>query len=281
MFSVVCWLYFRSILFYWLLHCFEISHLWHVNNSESLKYFVPIVFLSNWSGVSSVWFKEICAHGIVALLIRGFLHIFLEHEAMLVNTHSLVTELILSDWEFPYIISLHGTLVMITSTKSNHPMQICLRTKLCFQNICQFVVCLSGVYSCHSLSYPEELPTASVVIVFCNEAPSAILRTIHSVVNRSPPQFLHEIVLLDDASDRRMFWLAVLFLCYFSNTLVYEIIRFHWRKLAVEISSFLGVIYERYYQLSFWCGILSLVRRFSCPKVQLSDMVDPPPERKL
>lgn len=60
------------------------------------------------------------------------------------------------------------------------------------------------VFSCKAVQYRKELPTASVVIVFCNEAPSAILRTIHSVVNRTPPQYLREVVLLDDASDRRM-----------------------------------------------------------------------------
>ena len=44
---------------------------------------------------------------------------------------------------------------------------------------------------------------ASVVIVYNNEASSAVLRTVHSVVNRSPPELLHEVVLLDDFSDRR------------------------------------------------------------------------------
>jgi len=67
----------------------------------------------------------------------------------------------------------------------------------------------SCVFSCKAVQYRKDLPTASIVIVFCNEAPSAILRTIHSVVNRTPPQYLHEFVLLDDASDRRKFLLSL------------------------------------------------------------------------
>ncbi|XP_052256788.1 probable N-acetylgalactosaminyltransferase 9 isoform X2 [Dreissena polymorpha] len=55
---------------------------------------------------------------------------------------------------------------------------------------------------CHALTYPKELPKASVVIIFHNEAWSPLLRTAHSVVNRSPPEYLHEVILLDDFSDR-------------------------------------------------------------------------------
>lgn len=55
---------------------------------------------------------------------------------------------------------------------------------------------------CKNIQYPRHLPNASVVIVFCNEAPSAMLRTVHSVVNRSPPEYLHEVILVDDFSDR-------------------------------------------------------------------------------
>ena len=57
-------------------------------------------------------------------------------------------------------------------------------------------------YRCASIIYPKELPKASVVIIFHNEAWSPLLRTAHSVVNRSPPEYLHEIILLDDFSDR-------------------------------------------------------------------------------
>ena len=42
-----------------------------------------------------------------------------------------------------------------------------------------------------------------MVIIFHNEAWSPLLRTAHSVVNRSPPEYLHEVILLDDFSDRR------------------------------------------------------------------------------
>lgn len=55
---------------------------------------------------------------------------------------------------------------------------------------------------CKTIKYDEVLPNASVVIIFHNEAWSPFIRTIHSVYNRSPMKLLHEIVLLDDASDR-------------------------------------------------------------------------------
>jgi len=46
------------------------------------------------------------------------------------------------------------------------------------------------------------LPDTTVIFVFYNEALSTLLRSIHSVLNRTPPQLLKEIWLIDDGSDR-------------------------------------------------------------------------------
>ena len=49
---------------------------------------------------------------------------------------------------------------------------------------------------CATLRYDSaNLPKCSVIIPFFNEAPTMILRTIHSVLNRSPAHLLEEIIL--------------------------------------------------------------------------------------
>lgn len=54
---------------------------------------------------------------------------------------------------------------------------------------------------CRDKVYPLGLPSASVVICFFNEAFSALLRTVHSVLDRTPVYLLHEIILVDDHSE--------------------------------------------------------------------------------
>lgn len=57
-------------------------------------------------------------------------------------------------------------------------------------------------FRCKNWIYPstQYLPTASVILVFYDEGWGVLLRTVHSVINTSPPELLKEVVLVDDGS---------------------------------------------------------------------------------
>lgn len=46
------------------------------------------------------------------------------------------------------------------------------------------------------------LPETSIIIIFFNEWPSILKRTIHSVYNRTPRELLKEIILVNDNSTK-------------------------------------------------------------------------------
>ncbi|UYV67385.1 hypothetical protein LAZ67_5000439 [Cordylochernes scorpioides] len=63
---------------------------------------------------------------------------------------------------------------------------------------------------CKAKTYPTDLPSASVIICFHKEAASTLIRTVFSVLDRTPDHLLHEVILVDDSSDSKELTKAII-----------------------------------------------------------------------
>ncbi|CAG5958527.1 unnamed protein product [Menidia menidia] len=54
---------------------------------------------------------------------------------------------------------------------------------------------------CRNISYSSDLPQLSVIFIFVNEALSVLLRSVHTLVQRTPAHLLKEVILVDDHSS--------------------------------------------------------------------------------
>ena len=81
---------------------------------------------------------------------------------------------------------------------------------------------------CRSIDYDKDLPKSSVILIFCNETLSALMRTVHSVIDQTPSELLHEVVLIDDGSGSEEITQVhngyhlegTLYLCIISNFII-------------------------------------------------------------
>ena len=94
---------------------------------------------------------------------------------------------------------------------------------------------------CKYWNYDENLLTSSVIIVFHNEGWSTLMRTVHSVIKRTPPRYLAEIVLIDDYSNKGRDSLSHARLLCHTHKLTNTILHTYSHSLSVTLSHTLSL----------------------------------------
>lgn len=64
-------------------------------------------------------------------------------------------------------------------------------------------------FSCKKKWHKKDLPSVSIIIPFYDEHLATLLRSVHSLINRSPPEVLKEIILVNDASSNDLLFLEL------------------------------------------------------------------------
>lgn len=63
------------------------------------------------------------------------------------------------------------------------------------------LICVLFDFRCINKLYPKALPQVSIIMILSNEILSVLLRTLHSLYNRTPTKLIKELIIIHDNSS--------------------------------------------------------------------------------